>query len=318
MSKMSKLHPTHSLSSLFTIFLSVSLSVLVVSNITSLCAAEKGREKAQSVGTSESFHGPVGIQTYSLRNQLQKEGESALDYVKDQGFVEVEIGIDNHYGMSKEQMKDALAKRGLKPIAAHASYDVLLNDPQKAIDEAKFFGIKYVGVAWAPHQTPLDAKQTLELAANFNKIGQTLHEQGLMFFYHNHGYEFYPYKGNGKEDETLMDLLIQKTNPEFVTYEMDVLWTVHPGQDPVQLLQKYPNRWALMHLKDLAKGVKGDLSGGTDTKNDVALGSGQTDYPALLKAAQKVGVKHYFIEDESDRVLDQIPESLHYLESVRF
>ena len=111
---------------------------------------------------------------------------------------------------------------------------------------------------------------------------------------------------------------MQKTDPDLVKYEMDVMWTVFPGQDPVKLLKKYPNRWVLMHLKDLAKGVEGNLSGGTDVKNDVVLGTGQTDYPALLKAAQEVGIKHYFIEDESPDILTQVPQSLKFLAEVEF
>jgi sugar phosphate isomerase/epimerase len=73
-----------------------------------------------------------------------------------------------------------------------------------------------------------------------------------------------------------------------------------------------------MHLKDLKKGVKGDLSGGTDVRNDVALGTGQMDFPAILKAARKAGTKYYFIEDESPSVLQQLPQSLRFLEQIRF
>ena len=108
-----------------------------------------------------------------------------------------------------------------------------------------------------------------------------------------------------------------ETNPKYVTYEMDILWTVFPGQDPVQLLQKYGKRFELMHLKDLKKGVKGDLSGGTDVTNDVILGTGQMDYPAIFKAAKKAGVKWYFIEDESPTAAQQIPQSLRFLEQVK-
>jgi sugar phosphate isomerase/epimerase len=74
-----------------------------------------------------------------------------------------------------------------------------------------------------------------------------------------------------------------------------------------------------MHLKDLKKGVEtGSLSGKTDVRNNVVLGTGQSDWPAILRAAQKVGVKYYFIEDESPSVLHQVPDSLAYLRSVRF
>ncbi len=271
-------------------------------------------QAADGVGTSRSFHGPVGLQTYSLRNQIQENGAKALDYVKEQGFKYVEIGLENHYGMSREDLKETLKKLGLTATAAHAGQEFLLNQTDKAVAEAEFFGLKYVGVAWAPHKAPLDEAQTLKIAEEFNTIGKKLKEKGLQFFYHNHGFEFQPYK----DGETLFDLLMQKTDPDLVKFEMDVMWAVHPGQDPVKLLKKYPNRWVLMHLKDLKKGVKGDLSGGTDVKNDVALGSGQIDLPAVLKAAQEVGVKYYFIEDESPDVLKQIPQSLKYLESIEF
>ena len=268
----------------------------------------------EGVGTSPAFHGPVGLQTYSLRDQIKNDGAKALDFAKEQGFKEVEIGLESHYGMSREAMRDTLNKLGLKPIAAHAGLDYLLNKTDEAVANAKFFGLQYVGVAWAPHNAPFDEAQTLKIADNFNTVGKRLKEHGIQFFYHNHGYEFYPYK----DDQTLFDLLMEKTDPELVKYEMDVLWTIFPGQDPVKLLKKYPDRWVLMHLKDLAKGVKGNLSGGTDTKNDVAIGSGQVDYPAVLKAAQEIGIKHYFIEDESPDVLKQIPQSLKYLSTVKF
>jgi sugar phosphate isomerase/epimerase len=271
------------------------------------------RSAAAPVGTSPSFKGPVGLQTYSLRNQIKQQGAAALDFVKEQGFVEIEIGLESHYGMTAEAMKAALDERGLKPIAAHASLDFILNQTEKAVAEAKRFGLQYVGVAWAPHKKPLDEQQVLKIADGFNKAGKLLKEHGLQFFYHNHGFEFLPHK-----DGTLFDLLAQKTDPDLVKFEMDVLWVIHPGQDPVALLKKYPDRWVLMHLKDLRKGVKGDFSGGTALENDVVLGSGQADYPAILKTAQEIGVKHFFIEDESPAVLQQIPESLKFLSSVAF
>ena len=116
-----------------------------------------------------------------------------------------------------------------------------------------------------------------------------------------------------------LTLMMTETNPKFVNFEMDIFWVVFPAQDPVKLLEKYPKRWTLMHLKDMRKGLKtGELTGQTDVTNDVAIGAGQMDIPAILKAAKKAGVKYYFIEDESPSVIQQLPESLHYLENVQF
>lgn len=266
---------------------------------------------AQGVGTSATFKGPVGVQIYSLRNQLKQDGAKALDVLKALNVKYVEIGIESHYGLTQEQMKQALDERGLIPIAAHAGQGFLLNKTEEAIAAARYFGLKYLGVAWASHQKPLDEAQTLKIAADFNEIGKRLKAAGIQFFYHNHGFEFQPYK-----DGTLFDLLMAKTDPDLVKFEMDVLWTVFPGQDPVKLLKKYPDRWVLMHLKDLKKGVAGNLSGGTDLTNDVVLGTGQADYPAILKACQEIGIKYYFIEDESPTVLEQLPKSLGYLSKI--
>jgi sugar phosphate isomerase/epimerase len=153
-----------------------------------------------------------------------------------------------------------------------------------------------------------------EAIAVFNRAGEALSRHGLKFFYHTHGYEFQPH-GNG----TLFDLMMAGTKPEFVRYEMDVFWIVHPGQDPVKLLEKYGSRFELMHVKDMKKGTQtGDLTGNSDVKNDVTLGTGMMDWPAILKAAQRAGVKWYFIEDESPASAQQIPLSLRYLERVKF
>jgi sugar phosphate isomerase/epimerase len=129
-----------------------------------------------------------------------------------------------------------------------------------------------------------------------------------------HGYEFQP-QGDG----TLLDLLMAETNPKYVNYQMDVFWIVFPGQDPVKLLQKYGKRWQLMHLKDMRKGTKtGALTGHSEVTNDAALGEGMMDMPAILSAAKKAGVKWYFIEDESPWSENQVPQSLRYLEQVKW
>lgn len=276
-----------------------------------LSAATSGWVRAEGVGESKTFHGPVGLQLYSLRDQFAKDGVTpVLDLVQKWGFKYVEVA--GTYGMSNADFKAELTKRGLVPIGAHYGYDRLRDDIEGVIKDAKEMGLLYVGCAWAAHKPPFDEKQCREVAAVFNKAGKALSEAGLKFYYHNHGFEFVPYK-----DGTLFDLLVEETNPKYVWFQLDVLWAVFPGQDPAKLIEKHPNRWLLFHLKDLKKGVEtGSLAGGTDLTNDVTLGTGQVDWPALLRAAQKAGVKYYFIEDESPTVVDQIPQSLKFLSGV--
>ena len=264
-----------------------------------------------AVGTSASFKGPVGLQLYSLRDQFKQDVSGTLDKVKAMGFVEVELA--GTYGLSNEKFLEALGARGLKPIAGHFAYERWKADPEGAAKEAKALGLRFAGCAWIPHEGAFDEKECREAIAVFNRAGEATAKHGIKFFYHNHGYEFQPH-GAG----TLFDLLMGETKPAYVSFEMDVFWTHHPGQDAVKLLEKHGKRWELLHVKDMKKGVKGDLSGGSDVRNDVAVGTGQIPIAAILRAAQKIGVKHYFIEDESPSVLEQIPQTLRYLESLKW
>ncbi|PWT94894.1 MAG: sugar phosphate isomerase, partial [Bacteroidetes bacterium] len=174
-------------------------------------------------------------------------------------------------------------------------------------------GSKYVMCSWIPHDKGVltfeNAKKAVE---DFNAAGKYLKGQGIIFCYHIHGYEFQPY-GNG----TLLDYIITNTNPQYVSFEMDIFWTHFGGGDPVSLLKKYGGRWKLMHLKDMRKGTPRDLTGLSSPENDVVLGTGEIDIPGILKQAKKVGIRHYFIEDESNQVMVQVPQSINYLRSLR-
>lgn len=259
-----------------------------------------------------SFKNPAGLQLYSLRADFAKDVPGTLRRVKDLGFKEVELA--GTYNLAPAEFKKLLNENGLKPIAGHFPFDKLRDDPEGVARDAKALGLKYAGCAWIPHTGAFDAAQCKETAAVFNKAGAVLAKSGIKFFYHVHGYEFQPH-GDG----TLFDLLMAETDPKTVSYEMDILWVVFPGQDPVRLFAKYGKRWELVHLKDLKKGVAtGELTGHTDVTNDVALGTGQVDYPAVLRAAQKAGVKYYFIEDESPSVHEQLPQSLEFLNQVKW
>ncbi len=265
----------------------------------------------RQVGLGARFKGPIGLQLYSLRGEFSQNAPGTLPKVRNFGFKYVELA--GTYNMPPEKFKQLLDTEGLVPISGHFPYDRYKSDPESIAREAKALGLRYAGCAWITHDAPFDEKQCRAAAAVFNRAGEVLAKQGIKFFYHTHGYEFRPY-GDG----TLFDLLMKETKPEFVSYQMDIFWVIHPGHDPVKLFEKYGKRWELVHLKDMRKGLKGDFTGKSDVTNDVALGTGQMNWPAILKAAQRAGVKWYFIEDESPTVNAQIPVSLRFLEQVQF
>jgi len=253
----------------------------------------------------------VGLQLYSLRDQFKKDVGQTLDQVRAFGITNVELA--GTYGVAPETFKEQLEARGLKAISGHFPYEQCRDDIEGVAREAKLLGLEYAGCAWIPHQDPFDEKTCREAAAVFNRAGEALAKHGIKFFYHTHGYEFLPYR-----DGTLFDLLMAETNPEYVRIEMDVYWIVNPGQDPVKLLEKYGKRFDLMHVKDMKRGTPSGFTGHSDVTNNVALGAGVIDWPKIFRAAQKAGVKWYFIEDESPTSVAQIPQSLRYLETLKF
>jgi sugar phosphate isomerase/epimerase len=267
--------------------------------------------KAEYKVAQKLFPKKLGMVSYTYRKSFEKNVPATLDTIKSLGITDIEFS--NLFGKTAQELRNLLDERGMKCSSFGVSYTDLENKIGEVAKNAKTLGAEYVRVAWIPHTK---GEFTLEVAkktvGDFNKFGEILKKEGLTFCYHNHGYEFYKY-----EDGTLFDYIIKNTKPEYVSFEMDILWTFFPGADPIALLAKYGNRFKLMHLKDLKKGVVGNLSGGTSPENSVALGTGQLDIPGILKAAKKAKIKHYYIEDESSNIATQVPQTIAYLNSLR-
>ncbi|MEP7107332.1 MAG: sugar phosphate isomerase/epimerase [Ferruginibacter sp.] len=268
--------------------------------------------QAQNMGEGELlFPQMPGMVSYTYRNSFQKDVALTLDTLKNLGFVDMEFS--SLFGKTAAELKTMLDERGMYCSSLGVNYEDFTTKTAEVATNAKLLGANFVRVAWIPFTAPFTIEVAQKAVNDFNKVGKILKDQyQLTFCYHNHGYEFYPYR-----NQTLFDYIIQNTDPKYVNFEIDVLWTVFPGGDPVQLIRKYGNRFKLMHLKDLRKGVVGDLSGKTSTENDVALGTGQIDIRSILIASKKAGIEHYFIEDESSVYNKQVPGSLAFLKSLK-
>jgi sugar phosphate isomerase/epimerase len=248
--------------------------------------------------------------SYTHRDQFKKDVPATLDAIKALGIKDMEFS--NLFGKTAAELRQLLDARGMVCSSFGVGYDDALNKTDEVGKNAVALGAKYVRVAWITHKPPFTLETAKKAAAEFNRVGKQLREQyGVTFCYHNHGYEFVS-EGSG----TLFDVIMAETNPQDVSFELDILWAHFPGANPAALLEKFGNRFKLLHLKDLRKGIKGDFSGKTAVENDVALGTGQLDIPAVLKAARKAGVQHYYIEDESPSIATQVPQTIAYLKSL--
>jgi sugar phosphate isomerase/epimerase len=264
---------------------------------------------------SHAFRGPIGLELYSLRHQI-KSGDAdsvkaAMDYAKQVGYMEIEA--PELYGLTAKEYRSLLDEAGLPCTSMMATYDQFKADLGTVAANAHTLGADNVVNAWIPHKGEFTIELCRETAKLYNQWGKELCAEGLHFGHHTHGCEFQPYKRH-----PLFDRLVEETNPEYVDFEMDIFWVVDPGYSPAAYLKKYPNRWRLMHLKDMKKGPPThNYTGSEPVSWDVPIGTGRIDIPAILREAERVGVKQFYVEDESDQAHDQIVEDLRYLETVR-
>ncbi|NID13185.1 sugar phosphate isomerase/epimerase family protein [Fibrivirga algicola] len=254
---------------------------------------------------------PVGLELYSFREQFKTDLPGTLAKVQQMGFREVEVA--GTYGLSPTAFRQELDKRGIKAISMGAEFDDLEMNVPKVIADAKALGVKYVVCFWIPHTadlfTSIDADRATDV---FNTAGRLLADAKLTLCYHTHGYEFQKMP-NGT---TYFDYLAQNLDPKYVNFEMDVFWVKSPGADPVRLLQQYPKRFLLAHLKDRKPGTPDSLTGQADVESNVVLGEGDIGIAAFMRAAKKAGIRHFFIEDESSRSMEQMSKSLTFLRGL--
>lgn len=252
-----------------------------------------------------------GLQLYSFRNQFAKDIPGTLQQINSIGIRFIEAG--DTYGMAVDSFRNLLAKYQLQVVSIGVDYKELSGDLSAVIAKAKLYGAEYVVCFWIPHAGQELTKAEADGAIrDFTNAGKKLKEAGLQFCYHPHGFEFAA-EGNG----TLLDYMIRNTDAAYVNFEMDVFWIKQPGQDPIALLQQYPGRFPLLHLKDRKIGSPGSRNGQADVETNVMLGTGDVGIAAIVREARNQGAKYMFIEDESSRSTFQVPASWKFLLRIK-
>ena len=260
--------------------------------------------------SSVTFAHELGLQLYSVRKQMEQDLPNAFSQISQWGIKIVEGG-GALYGHPVEEYRNQLLKNDLQIISVDASFEELRDNPIAVVYKARYFGSRFATFYWIPHDAAkgFDLKDAKEAIEVMNKAGKLLKENGITLQYHAHGYEFLPYA-----EGTLLDYMLE--NVEHAAFQMDVFWMKQGGMDPTKVLQKHPGRFLSLHLKDRKKGTKNSTNGKADVEANVVLGTGDVGIKSVIAEAKKQGIRYYFIEDESSRVMSQVPKSIKYLNNL--
>ena len=244
---------------------------------------------------------PLGLQLYSVRDILPKDYEGTLKQLSAIGYREVEAaGFFDH---TPAQVKLAMDQAGLRCVSAHYSLVQLQPHTDEVIQFGKDLGVNYIvcsspglkdasGVK-APSRAERESMTLADWRWNadqFNHIGERVHAAGMKFAYHNHTPEFRSENGVMFYDE-----LLRSTDPSKVAMELDCGWAIVAGQNPVNLLTRYPTRISMLHVKDFK------ITATTNPSNappSTELGRGTIDYRPIFEAAEKAHIEHAFVEQE--------------------
>jgi sugar phosphate isomerase/epimerase len=239
---------------------------------------------------------PIGIQLYSVREDMAKSYEATLHTLASLGYQEVEAaGFYNH---SPAEVKKAMNDAGLTCPSAHYNFQLMSTQLDQNIDFCHQLGLQYIVCASpgkSPANAPTKGPHTLDdwkyNAEHFNQWAQKIKAAGMSFAYHNHYEEFHPLP-----DGTVpFDHLASLTDPTLVHFELDCGWVVVGGGDPVACLKRYPTRIVMLHIKDF---VAAKPTAGGKTPTPTELGRGVIDYRPIFQATGKAHIKHAFVEQE--------------------
>ncbi|KAA1262462.1 Inosose dehydratase [Rubripirellula obstinata] len=262
----------------------------------------------------------IGIQLYTLRNEIKQDVKATLKAVAEAGFYQVEP-----YGFPNcRPMIEAASEFGLKLNSSHFNSDSIVNNDtgdddafDTVLEKANDVGLSHLVIPYLPDTFRTSLDDYKRVCENCNRAAEKAKDAGIQLSYHNHAFEFKPI---GKEEDAEpncgYEIMINEFSPD-MKFEVDVFWVVVGGEDPAELINRLGSRVSQLHLKDLNKATKLPSYDGVSVDAFEEIGDGIIDMEPIIEAAEKAGVEHCHIEqDQSPDALASVQQSIAYLKSM--
>lgn len=222
----------------------------------------------------------VGVQLYTVRTLMSESVEETLATVAGIGYKEVEFA--GYFDRSHTEIVELLKSNGLTAPSTHVGLPMTEDDLDTLLEVSHAIGHDFITVPSLPAEFRESLDGFRKVSDRFNHIGEAAKKAGMKLAYHNHGFEFELMEG-----QRPYDLMLERTDPDLVDFQIDLYWAIEAGQDPVAYFKKHPGRFSSCHVKDMSEA--GEM---------VEVGAGEIDFAAIFAHADTAGLKHYFVEHD--------------------
>jgi len=267
-----------------------------------------------ALGKNDPYRANIGIQLYTLRDQIKADPLGTIKTVVDAGYKQGEL-----YGFPNcKPMIEAARDSGLGLNSAHIQWECVTSPEKKGttpfediLAKAKEEKLSHLVIPYLHGHERKTLDDYKKLVDNCNKAAAEAKAAGIQLAYHNHAFEFSPMDGS-----TGYDVLMEGFS-EDMKFEIDVFWIKVGGRDPVKMLKQLKGRVSQVHLKDLKTGSTVPNFGGVPKDAFQELGDGMIDMEPIIEASKFAEVAHCHVEqDQSPDPIASIKQSLAYLHTL--
>ncbi|MDO8686109.1 MAG: sugar phosphate isomerase/epimerase [Clostridiales bacterium] len=225
---------------------------------------------------------PVGLQVYTVNDQMQKDYAGTIEKIVRMGYDEIEIGGFGPFSI--DEWNALLKKLNIKITSNHVALELMEASFNHIAEFNLAIGNKNLVCPVLREERRPDADGYKRTAAVLNSIGNKCREKGMTLHYHNHAFEFQKFDGKYG-----LDILFENTEPGLVMFQIDTYWVKYGGEDPAEYIKKFAGRCGMIHLKDML---------GDEKRSFAEVGEGILDFNTIFKTAVEVGVETFIVEQD--------------------
>lgn len=283
-------------------FLKVSAAGALGAFVLTQSSCKTGGKPAPVAATPDPKSFGIALQLYTIRDAMAADVPGSLKKVSDDGYKYIELAgyaDGRFYGMEPVEFKKLVNDLGMEIISSHTQVEaqgITLDNAKKMADDHARLGVKYCIQPWVVEEARKTVASYQKMVADWNQVGGIMKENGIMFGYHNHNFEFNTVEGK----IPYFDIFLPGLDKDLVTMELDLFWATKAGQNPVEIIKKYPGRFQLFHMKDMYTN-EAPFFTTVGVKDFAPVGEGVINFREILSVRDIAGLKYMVVEQDLSR-----------------